>query len=66
LIDNPRWHHHPNGARLFQLMCELFKRRGPDGTLFRECLYGFRMDVVNDTLVSGPTKPSHHIGPHPA
>ena len=65
-IDHRRRHHHPGGAGLFQLVREVFERCRPDRSLFDECLYGFRMKVVNDALVTGPQKAPHHVGSHPA
>ncbi len=65
-IDHRRRHHHPDGPGFFQLMREVFERCRPDRPLFDECLYGFRMKVVNDALVTGPLKAPHHVGPHPA
>ena len=65
-IDHGRRHHHPDGAWLFQLMREVFERRRSDRPLFDECLYSFRLEVVNDALVAGPLKTPHHVGSHPA
>lgn len=31
-----------------------------------ECLHGFRMEIVNDALVTCPQKAPHHVGSHPA
>ena len=64
-IDRSRRHHHPDGARLFQFLREIFERRRPDRALFGERLHGFRLKVVNDALVAGPLKAPHHVGSHP-
>ena len=65
-IDHGGRHHHPDGAGRLQLPSEVFKRRCADRTVFDERLHGFRMDVVNNALVTGPQKALHHVGSHPA
>ena len=64
-IDRGRRHHHPEGAGLAQLMHKVLERRCPDRPLFDECLDGFRMDVVNDALVTGAQQAPHHVVSHP-
>ena len=46
-------------------MHEVIERRRPDSPFFDEYLDDFRMDVVDDALVTGPQQTPHHIGPHP-
>ena len=50
----------------FSFLREVFERRRPDRPLFGERLHGFRMEVVNDALVTGPQQAPHHVGSHPA
>jgi hypothetical protein len=47
-------------------MREVFERHRPNSPLFDECLYSFRLEVVNDALVAGSPKAPHHVGSHPA
>jgi hypothetical protein len=55
LIDHGGRHHHPDGARRFSASSgEVFNRRCADRTVFDERLRGFRMNVVNNALVTGP------------
>ncbi len=65
-IDHCRRRHHPDGARLLQLLGKVLERRCPDRPLLYERFHSFGLEVVNDALVSSTPKAPHHVCPHTA
>ena len=65
-IDHAGRHHHPDGARRFQLLHEILKRIRANRAFFGKRLHGIRMNVVDNAVVAGPHKTPDHVVSHPA
>src|SRR5689334_18787902 len=65
-VDQRGRNHQPDRARRLELRDKTAERRIAGCTLVDKRLHGFRIAIVNNTLVTAAQQASHHVGAHAA
>jgi hypothetical protein len=63
-VDEGSGDHDPDRARLLQFCHEVLERVSGDGTVLRQILRRFRVQVEDDTLMAAAQKAPHHVRAH--